>query len=132
MGAHDYQYLVDYEPDIQAALNKLRAKVFASGQFHGADRLPRTPKEALKMAGADGTRSVLDIITISDEPDFCAAAPLSPQELLQYFGTERPTAKMVQENDQFWEDLERGMARYIIIYDGPSPSHIFFAGYSFD
>jgi hypothetical protein len=132
MGAHDYQYVVDYEADIQAALDKLREKVFARGEFNGAEKHPRTPMEALKMAGTDGTRSILDITTISDEPDFCTASPLSPHDLKRYFGTERPTLRMVEESSDFWEGLERGMARYIIVYDGEKPGSIFFAGYSFD
>ena len=39
---------------------------------------------------------------------------------------------MVREADDFWDDLERGMARYAILYEGDQPSGIYFAGYSFD
>ncbi len=38
----------------------------------------------------------------------------------------------MQECYDFWEDIERGMARYIILYDGDKPTELFFAGYSFD
>jgi hypothetical protein len=61
MGAEPYDYWVSYEPDIQAALDKLRAQVFESGQFRGAEYAPATAEEALEMMDADGTGSILDI-----------------------------------------------------------------------
>ena len=132
MGAEPYDYTVPYEPDIRSALEKLRRRVFESKEFHGAELDPPTPDAAFALAGADGTRSILDIGRISDQPDFCCAAPLSPDELERYFDTQRPTAAMVRESDDFWDDLERGMARYVILYEGDEPSGIYFAGYSFD
>jgi hypothetical protein len=132
MGAEPYDYTVPYEPDIQTALDKLRRCVFESKEFNGAEFDPPTPEAALEMTEADGTRSILDIGRISDYPDFCCAAPLSPEDLERYFGTQRPTEAMVRESDAFWEDLERGMARYVILYEGDEPKEIYFAGYSFD
>ncbi len=131
MGGEAYDYFVPYEPDIQAALEKLRRRVFEGGQFHGAEFDPATPEEAFEMTDADGTRSILDITRISDEPDFCCAAPFSPEELEDYFGTQKPTRAMVREAD-FWEDIDRGMARSLIVYEGDEPKEIYFAGYSFD
>jgi hypothetical protein len=32
----------------------------------------------------------------------------------------------------FWEDLERGMARYVVIRENGVPTKVVFAGYSFD
>ena len=132
MGAEPYQYTVPYEPDIQAALDKLRRRVFESKEFNGAEFDPPTPEAALELTEADGTRSILDISRISDQPDFCCAAPLSGVELERYFGTQKPTEATVEEADDFWEDIERGMARYVILYNGDEPSGIYFAGYSFD
>jgi hypothetical protein len=132
VGAHAYQYTVPYEPDIQAALEKLRRRVFESKQFNGARFNPPTPEAAFELSGADGTRSILDISRISFRPDYCCAAPLTPSELEHYFGTAKPTEAMVRESADFWEDLERGMARYVILYEGDEPSEIYFAGYSFD
>ncbi len=132
MGGEAYEYTVPYEPDIQGALEKLRRSVFESKKFNGAEFDPPTPEAAFELTDADGTRSILDITRISDEPDFCCAAPLSEDELESYFGTTRPTAAMVRDSGDFWEDLERGMARYIILYEGDKPSGIYFAGYSFD
>ena len=132
MGGEPYQYVVEYEDDVQSALEKLRRDVFRKGEFHGAERNPATPEDALQAAAEDGTRSILDIIKIVDKPDYCCAAPLSSDELIEYFGTERPTVEMVDTNEAFWEDLNRGMARYVAIYEEDKPSKLFFAGYSFD
>lgn len=132
MGAEPYDYTVPYETDIQRALEKLRAQVFASRKFNGAEFEPATPEEALEFAAEDGTRSILDIMQVSDEPDFCCAAPLSPAELQQYFGTDKPTRVDIDNSDDFWEDIERGHCRYVILHEGDEPKQIFFAGYSFD
>jgi hypothetical protein len=132
MGAEPYEYTVPYEPDIQAALDKLRQRVFESKEFNGAEFDPPTPEAAFELAGADGTRSILDISRISDQPDFCCAAPFSPEELERYFGTQKPTEVMVRDHGDFWEDLERGMARYVIVFEDEEPKRIYFAGYSFD
>ena len=91
MGAEPYEYFVPYQTNTQSALEKLRADVFESGEFNGAEFGPTTPEEALEITDADGTRSILDIAQIADEPDFCCAAPFSSEELREYFGTDKPT-----------------------------------------
>lgn len=132
MGAEPYDYLVPYESDIQAALDKLRARVFDSGQFRGAEYNPSTPEEALEMMDADGTGSILDISRVSEQPDFFCAAPLTEGELQTCFGTSQPTLEAIQGSDAFWSGIDRGHARYVIVYEGDQPTSIFFAGYSFD
>ena len=132
MGAEPYDYLVSYEPDIQAALDKLRAQVFESGQFRGAEYSPATAEEALEMMDADGTGSILDISRVSEQPDFFCAAPLSESELQACFGTSRPTLGHIKGSDAFWDTIERGHARYVVVYEDDQPENIFFAGYSFD
>ncbi len=132
MGAELYEYTVPYEPDIQAALDKLRRRVFDDKEFNGAEFDPPTPEAALEATEADGTCSILDIGRISDQPDIFCACPLSHEQLEQYFGTPKPTEAMVWESRDFLEDIERGMARYVILYEGDEPKRIYFAGYSFD
>lgn len=73
---------------------------------------------------------------------FHTAFPLSPAELLNLFGTEQPTHEMIESiilgnaeseaSDDFWDSIDRGTARYIIVYANNQPSEIFFIGYSFD
>ncbi len=132
MGAEPYEYFVSYDPDVQSALDKLRGEVFASGEFNGAELGPSSPEEALEMADADGTASILDIQQVTTRPDYCCAAPFSTDELEEYFGTDKPTRADVIEGDTFWDDLERGQARYVVLYDNDQPSELYFAGYSFD
>ncbi len=132
MGAEPYEYTVPYEADIQSALGKLREEVFQSGKYYGAEFHPSNAEEALELAEESGTCSILDISTIADDPDFFCAAPFTTEELTEYFGTTQPTLAQVQECDLFWDDLERGQARYVVAYDGDEPTHLHFVGYSFD
>jgi hypothetical protein len=132
MGAEPYRYFVPYEQDTQSALNKLRQQVFASGKYNGAEFSPSTPEEAFEMAGEDGTGSILDISRIASTPDFCCAAPFSNEELQRIFGTDKPTAEEIERSYGFWEGIERGQARYVIVYVGSEPKQICFAGYAFD
>ncbi len=147
MGGHPYWYTVPYQANVQAALNELREREFRAGRYYPAMELVRFPitadspapgaqhtsiEEAQEDADATGTCSILDILTIADEPDFCVAAPLDPSELQALYGTIRPSAAQVESNMDFLEDVERGHAVYIVCYEDDSPSHLVFAGYSFD
>ena len=132
MGAEAYQYVVDYQFNVKAALAKLLQEVFASGEYNGAERKPKSPEAALEMAGADGTRSILDILRIGSKPDHFVAAPLTPAEYQRYFGTDKPALESIQECDDLWDDIERGMARYVFTYENGRPTKIVFLGYSFD
>ncbi|MCI0620134.1 MAG: hypothetical protein L0387_00390 [Acidobacteria bacterium] len=132
VGANPYQYVVDYQEDVQAALDNLRQDVFRSGQYYGADRGAKTPDEALERAGEAGTRSILDIRRITEKPDYFCAARVHGADLIRYFGTDKPTLAMVENCEAFWMDIERGMARCVVIYEAGVPRKLFFAGYSFD
>jgi hypothetical protein len=79
----------------------------------------------------DGTRSILDMDTVSPVPRYCAVCPLPQADLLRLYGTTQPTHEMVEEL-LFLEDAERGQGLYIILYKDGVPSEILFAGYSFD
>jgi hypothetical protein len=132
MGGWPYRYVVPYQDDVQAALDALRTDVFNRGDYYGAEARPRSIKQAIERSGDSGTRSILDIERIAPTPDYCRAAPLTLEESQRYFGGAAPTAEMVQDCDALWEDLERGMARYVVTYDGGAPKEIVFVGYSFD
>ena len=132
MGAEPRSCFTKYDANIQRALDRLRDEEFAAGRYRYAEENPSSIEEALEIADADGTASILDISQIADEPDFCCAAPFSAEELKQYFGADRPTRVDVEQSDEYWEDLERGQARYAVVYADDAPSEIFFAGYSFD
>lgn len=147
VGGHPYYYYVPYEPDLQAALDKLRAREFIAGRYHpampfidfgepalfaqGGGARHRTIDEALQDSGEIGTRSILDIDRISDEPDFCAAAPVEGEALDDLYGTTRPTRDMLGGLD-FLDGIERGQAVYLVVYRDGTPDQILFAGYSVD
>jgi len=132
MGAEPWDCFTKYDANVQRALDNLRNEVFAAGQYRYVEEGPTSIEEALEIADADGTASILDIQQISDEPDFCCAAPFSASELKQYFGNERPSRADIQRSEDYWEEMERGQARYAVVYQGDQPSELYFAGYSFD
>jgi len=132
MGAEPWNCFTKYDSNVQRALDNLREEEFAAGRYRYAEEEPSSIEEALEIADADGTASILDIMQISDRPDFCCAAPFSAEELQRYFGTDRPTRAHVEKADEYWEDIERGHARYAILYADGKPTEIYFAGYSLD
>lgn len=132
MGAEPWDYFVPYEPNIQSALDKLRQREFRAGRYRGAELSPSSIEEAIENADADGTGSILDITTVADEPDFCTVCPLPDDALEDLFGTTQPTRQMIEENLDFYEEIERGQGVYIIAHKDGKPSEIFFGGYSFD
>ena len=147
MGAHPWFYLVDYEDDINSALQKLRHREFQAGRYNPVISFPEFPirphspapgakhtsiDDAVEDSAEDGTRSILDMERVSDTPDDCAVAPLPDEGLLEFFGTTKPTRETVENSDELFESIERGQGVYIVVYTGDQPSGIFFAGYSFD
>lgn len=147
MGASPYWYFVKYQPDVSKALHELREREFQAGRYNPVVWFPEFPvgpgspapgaghdsiEEALEDSDADGTRSILDIHGIADEPDFCVAAPLPAEVLEALYGTAQPSRQMIEENMGFLEDVERGHCVYAVVYRDGKPDELFFAGYSFD
>jgi hypothetical protein len=154
MGSEPYYYFVRYQRDIEEALQQLRRREFEAGRYNPLIRRrpfmesptdspnskPRTSRmerhgsieEAREAAGADGTRSILDIEHIGDQPDFCVATRIDPEALKDLYGTTEPTHEMIEPNMGFLDDIERGHAIYVVVYKNGQPDELFFAGYSFD
>lgn len=146
MGAEPYWYFTKYDTDTDRALQHLRDREFQAGRYNpvmpfipfGETALPApgaehdSIDEAREAADADGTRSILDIECVADEPDFCVAAPLDEDDLVALFGTAQPTHEMVESNMELFDLIDRGQARYIVVYRAGRPDELFFAGYSFD
>ncbi len=132
MGAEPWDYFVPYESNIAAALEKLRQRVFLAGSFRGSELEPATIEEAMENMDADGTGSILDMMHVGDQPDFFTVAPLPKDKLVELFGTDKPTRRMVEQNLEVYEEIQRGQGVYIISYKDDKPSEIFFGGYSFD
>jgi hypothetical protein len=147
MGAHPNWYVVKYRPEIDEALQELREREFQSGlynpvmPFPGFPVGPRSPApgarhatmaEAFEDSDADGTRSIIDLDRVSDEPGFGAAAPPGDDLLRELWGTMRPTRTMAEANHDLWEHLERGQGVYIVLYGDDQPEEICFVDYSCD
>lgn len=96
-------------------------------------------EEAIDAGAESGTGSILDIYQVAEKADYGAACPLPTAELESLFGTTQPNRNQVEaalargpSADAFWSRIERGQARYIVIYTGHEPNEILFAGYSWD
>ncbi len=101
---------------------------------------------ALLDADASGTGSVLDIQGIAATPSFFMASPLTEQTMLALWGTLQPSSAqlvdvllegVVEPDDpsfdleaDFWDQIGRGEARYVVLYEAGTPRELFFVGYS--
>src|SRR4051794_12881513 len=108
MGAEPWSCFVPYQADIEAALFSAHQQEFAAGRYRmrDQDNPPATLVEVYQQANAvSGTCSVLDMIGVIDTPheveyepsgftNFGMVAPLSDGQILQLYGTERPTHEM--------------------------------------
>jgi len=150
MGAHPWSYFVPYQENIPAALEALRKQEFQAGRFYQPPEVqpgffgrllgrpprkpdpPRNIPEAIKLTGATGTRSILDMERISDTPDYGVVSPAPASELRRLLGTDQPTREKIERCEKLYEDLDRGKGIYTITYRQGKPDGIFFAGYSYD
>jgi hypothetical protein len=143
-------YIVNYEADINSALQSLRQREFQSGRYFpaiGYEFFPLTSdspipslkhdsiEEAIEEADADGTQSILDIKEVSMSRSSGVASPLEPLEILHIFDTETPSIDLVNEEDipeTIFDFIDRGQAVYTILYENGCPSKLLFVGYSYD
>lgn len=123
MGASGWSYRVPYQTDVQAALDSLRADVFARGVYekpwemfpemrgdladeiesYGADpasvaRLragepPASIDEAIEWSTTEGTHSVLDTPTVGSSPEFGVLTAVDPARLAEIVGSTEPDAE---------------------------------------
>jgi hypothetical protein len=149
MGAEPWLYFVPYHEDTNVALQELKQREFEAGRYNPvmpflADILPPGPDapapgtqhasiaEALEAAAESGTRSVLDMERVGREPGSGVVVPLPAAQVSTLFGTEQPTREMIEDNMDFFEDIERGQGLCITVYKDGRPSELCFAGYSYD
>jgi hypothetical protein len=153
MGADPWSCFTPYRENVAKALEECQQREFAAGRYQNFDGTHASIAEAVLAGEADGTGSVLDMLGVVDfprnpdhpiggdefqmfefegDPLFCHVAPLAPAQLIQLFGTERPSRAMIEQNVGYYDLLDRGLGIYLIAYDGDIPSEICFAGYSFD
>jgi len=148
MGAEPWEYFVPYQNDVNRALQDLRKREFEAGRYNPVQPFPSPPEmgvapgaqhasieEAIDAAGADGTRSILDMQRVASDPDdvdFGVVAPVPADVLQEMLGTDRPTREMVQDCPELLEGVERGQGIYVIVHKDGKPGEIYFGGYSYD
>ncbi len=154
MGTSPYYYFVEYEEDLQKALDRLRRREFDVGRYYPAvssldfpvtDNSPSPgPKhhsiaEALNKSGADGTRSVLDLEQVvhapytNDRDTFGVVFPLSNERLVAIFGSIHPSEVDLRELlFDVIDAVERGMGVYVVGYREGRPKTRLFTGYTND
>ena len=167
MGADFYGYYVPYQEDKNKALQELRLREFEAGRYRAAlaehdisdvydpdkspimDDVANEPapgkihdsiEEALEdeWAQEEGTASILDLQEVSDRKDMCVAHLPTKEELIEYFGTERPNREQIEEG--VWEYSDyladligvRGIGFCVTVYKDEAASELFFGGWSID
>jgi hypothetical protein len=101
----------------------------------GRKKSPTSIEQAREMAGEAGTHSILDIDSTSAVRGFGLATPLSGDEFLALFGTEKPTPAMARQKEQ--EGVlatlrDRWQAAYFTVFEGEEPAGLVFCGRSGD
>ena len=139
MGSEAWHYFTLYQGEVRRSLQELRQQEFAARRFYHSEIPSETIEQAITNADAAGTASILDIEDISDGPAFCRAWPVPEEVLRNVFGTAKPERLAVEhawEHSEAFEDyfveVDRACACYIVLYQGGSPTEVFFAGWSAD
>ena len=158
MGADPYFYYVKYEEDKNNALQKLRQREFEAGRYSPAmyhweipyplDDLLNAPAPGKKHDFieevfndeymTDGTGTILDISQLSDKLDYGCAYLIGKEELIEYFGTDKPTREIINKKVwDYWDYIAnsfgiRGVGICITVFHNDTPTELYFAGYSWD
>jgi hypothetical protein len=143
MGASGWSYWVPYEADLQSALEKLRARVFAEGSYFKGwgeyeVKSPASIEDLFDQMGelgtiTEGTHSILDMDSVGVESEHGVLCPLTDEELVAKFGTTKPSRAQIEAEEsalQSWRYRWEGT--YVVAYDGESPTEILFVGFSGD
>ncbi|MFD7458815.1 MULTISPECIES: hypothetical protein [unclassified Streptomyces] len=157
MGACEWDYVVRYEGDVEAALASLQARVFQ--EEYGDDGRYRSLEDLYEdeeFMGNEGTQTILDIdrVVATDEPPTCSdiadygtLRPLAIHRVMHHFGTDRPSVKQYEElaaaagEAASHEEHEKGLfgecqmrwtGYYVVLYSGDKPTHLGIFGFSGD
>jgi hypothetical protein len=147
VGASGWHYFVDYQPDLNQALEDLRQRAFADGDYwwahgglgHSAAEFENRPTRMEDLFADDrvqeeGTHSILDmyrVVTDGGTPDFCSVQPVSAAEAVELTGT----GTLTRDHITAIADLasRRWYGRCAVLHDpAGTPTEIYFWGFSGD
>ena len=94
------------------------------GRAPSKPKPPASIREAIKLAGATGTRSILDMERVGRHFDYGLVASLPPEELRRLFGTDQPTKKDVEASEALVEELDRGQGIAVVTYEHGKPKEL--------
>jgi hypothetical protein len=101
-------------------------KTLAAGQHLAAGDV--SVAEARKRGAAGGTASILDIVTLDDQPHLGRCWVLGGDALHRLFGSKTPPKKAIDAGrDAFVAKLEPGQAIAVTAYARGLPSAVLFA-----
>ena len=159
MGASEWTYVTPFRGDVAESLRELRERVFRDKDYFWWDDFEEDEPRPATIEGIwdneemkhSGTHSILDVSRVVDttqapswdnwQEDLGTVRPLTAQQIIRYFGTERPTRaqfealtadSMAPTTRKFMDEMIRGTGRYLLLYDGGTPAEVAFWGFSGD
>ena len=160
MGASGWSYFIPYQEDITQALHDLRERVFQAGDYYkplewyaelrsrdiitqeeyqekileiNSQPVPNNIDELVELRGEEGTHSIIDIERVSSLAFPGTISPLSNDEYLEIFGTQRPSHSLVEEKEETLQSFHGPFCGiYVYIYENEKPVEILITGYSGD
>ena len=128
-----------WEGFMQAGLEEL-ARVLEAKQLAVPLPKPPTIEELLRRYGTQGMHNILDIMGVAEQPGLYMATPLTREEHLTFFGTEKPTRARVEAalawdwrpRRSLYDIRRRWEAVYFTVYKDGIPDEICFCGFSGD
>jgi hypothetical protein len=151
VGASEWWYVVPYQDDLDEALDALRRRVFADGDFISPVDFGLPAPESVddlayqemyeEFMGTNGTHSILDIARGVVRPGYDHGSEgtiwrLTDEESQRVFGSARPSRADFDVADRrALQDLVTGRrwtGRAVVLWTGDNPDEIAFWGYSGD
>jgi hypothetical protein len=152
MGASRWEYYVPFQPDLDSALQDLKERVLADGDYYWPleeqrcpfpnlrSPRPRTLQELDALLAendwlqSEGTHSILDMARVSDPGEYAepgTVEPVSTDDVQELTGRDRLTRADVHMVEHLAD--ERWFGRCAVLHDEQGdPNEIYFWGFSGD